>query len=566
MSSQEGGLPRHSNDTPSVGVDMAIKAILSMLPLHAEEGGRKEIVAECELIEVIATQGTSKDTIFALIYVVRRQFEAMALLDSVELQKGNWTFVSFPASLLGRAWLTTLATPGQALLPQDYWEQGEHRPDETKEEQRRLLRRMETERLRHNPQAQPIRTVHVAWALLRWGDKFLMHRREDKPRPGEKGYVMVGGRFNMNDLPPATQSRPDILRDVFNLDSTIVASQITSTLQRELTEETGMLMGKHYTFAPFGKPLPPYQEVNGPGNRHAYSAYKFHLFQVELTPAGETHLLAKIAGDERLTWFNAAEIAASQRADGAAAYVDALRQAWGENLERNLSSVPASVSLPKFAGESKMLDLPSAPGAAFQLGKPGKEKAVRSANVLIQDEWQLLMLLGWHTRGFHIELADAEVRLIGNGWIDAPGLVPLARNLLEKMPPDLFGLIEIRENRFVALRIAPEILFFSADLFRYQVQGSNSAGGVFQLNRLVLETPWGLLSADSYERDITGNTAATLRQLEKGDEPAGDWERTLRDQLGDGIKSVGLRRLWSTKGNATSLVEGLKRLFEVSSA
>lgn len=538
-----------------------------MLPLHAEEGGRREIVAECELVKIIATQGIPEDTIAALIYALRRQFEALALLDSVELQKGNWAFVSFPASLLGRAWLTTLVTPGQALLPQDYWEQGEHRPDETKEEQRALLHRMETERLRLNPQAQPIRTVHVAWALLRWGDKFLLHRREDKTRPGEKGYGMVGGRFNLNDLPPATQSRADILREVFKLDSEVVARHIIVTLQRELTEETRMLMGQHYTCEPFGQPLPPYKEVNGAGNRHAYSAYMFHLFQIKLTPAGETHLLAKVAGDERLTWFTAAEIAASQRADGAAAYVDALFHAWGENLEKNLSSVPVSASSPKFTGESMMLDLPGAPDATFQLGKPGKEKALPPARALTQEEWQLLMLLGWHTRGFRIELAaDAKVRLLGNGWMDAPVIVPLARGLLDKVQPVLPGLVEIREDCFVSLQATPQVVFWAADLFRYQVLGSNRDGGVFRLNRPPLETSWGRLSADSYERDINGKTVATLRALEKGDEPAGDWERTLRDQLGEGVKAVGLRRLWSTKGNATSLVEGLTKITAASSA
>lgn len=562
---KESRLPHDCNNIRNVA-DMAIKAVLSMLPMHAEEGGQREVVAECELVRIIAAQGIPEDTIATLIYALRRQFEALALLDSVDLQKGNWAFVSFPASLLGRAWLTTLATPGQALLPQDYWEQGEHRPDETKEEQRSLLHRIEAERLRLNPQAQPIRTVHVAWALLRWGDKFLLHRREDKARPGEKRYGMVGGRFNLNDLPPVTQSRADILREVFKLNSDVVARHIIVTLQRELTEETGMLIGKHYTCEPFGRPLPPYNDVNGAGNRHAYSAYMFHLFQIKLTPVGETHLLAKVAGDERLTWFTAAEIAASQRADGAAAYVDALHHAWGENLEKNLSSVSVSASLPRFKGESKMLDLPGAPDAAFQLGKPGKEKALPPARALTLQEWQLLMLLGWHTRGFRIELAtDAGVRLLDNGWMNAPGIVPLARRLLDKVQPVLPGLVEIREDCFVSLQATPEGLFWAADLFRYQAQGSNSAGGVFRLDRPQLETPWGRLSDGHYVRDINGNTVAMLRELEKGDEPAGDWERTLRDQLGEGVKAVGLRRLWSTKGNATSLVEGLKRRSEASS-
>lgn len=234
MSSQkEHRFPQHNNSCQNVA-DTAIKAVLSVLPLHAEEGGRREIVAECELVEILTVQGIPKDTASTLIYALRRQFEALSLLDLVELRKGHWTFVSFPASLLGRSWLTTLATPGQALLPPDYWEQGDHRPDDVREEQRALLHRIETERARLNGEAQPIRVVHVAWAFIRWGDKFLMHRREDKTRPGEKGYGMVGGRFNLSDLPPDIRSQADILQETFKLDSTVVAQHIPATLQREL--------------------------------------------------------------------------------------------------------------------------------------------------------------------------------------------------------------------------------------------------------------------------------------------------------------------------------------------
>lgn len=541
--------------------------VLAMLPLHAEEGRQRDSLPEAELVTALIAQGRStEETALSLVYTLRRQFEALSLLDPLELRRGKWAFVSFPASLLGRAWLTTLATPGQTLLPQDYWEQGEHRPDDVKEEQRALLHRIETERARLNPEAQPIRIVHVAWAFIRWGDKFLLHRREDKSRPGEKGYGMVGGRFNLSDLPPTIQSQADILQETFKLDSTVVAQHIATTLERELEEETGMLMDKHYSFEDFGKPLPTYKEVNGAGNRHAYSAYRFRLFQVKLTPMGETHLLAKVAGDERLTWFSAAEIAAPQRADGAAAYVDALHQAWGKDLGKNLATAPDSrVSQPVFTGESMMLDLPGTPDASFQLGKPGKEKPVRPIEALGKAEWQLLMLLGWHARDFQMRMnADAGVRLLGNGWIEAPGLVSLARSLHEKIQPVLPGLVEIREDRFVSMSVAPDALLFPADLFRYQIQGSNSTGGVFWFTRLELETPWGRLGKNVYERNINGNTLAVLRDLEKGDEPIGDWERSLREQLGGGVRGVGLRRLWSTKGNVTSLVEGLKRLSDTS--
>ncbi len=487
--------------------DAALKIALSMLPLHAEEGGRREVLSESELVKVLIEQDTSEETSKALVWTLRRQFEALALLDPIELRDGKWAFVSFPASLLGRSWLTTLTTSGQALLPAGYW--GQDAPERDKEEQRALLHRIEIGRVRLNSRADPIRVVHVAWAWIRIGDKFLMHRREDKARQGEKSYGLPGGRFNLDDLPFTVQSRTDILKEIFRLDSGIVAEHINATLERELKEETDLNPDTHYTYEALGKPLPPYKAVNGAGNRHAYSIYIFYLYQAKLTHAGETHLLAQSSKhSDRLKWFTAVEIAASQRTDGASAYVDALHQAWGKNLGKYLLTVPDSrESLPVYTGESMMLDLPGTSEAAFQLGKPGKEKAIRPVAALEEAEWQLLMLLGWHTRGYQIQMApDVDVRLLGNSWIEAPSIIRLARSLHEKTQPVVPGLLEIREDCYVSLRILPDILFLPVGLFRYQILGSNRAGGKLQLKRLDVITPWGSLIGDIFERDMNGNT------------------------------------------------------------
>jgi hypothetical protein len=57
---QENRLPQPSYHNPNVA-DTAMKAVLSKLPLHAEEDRRREIVAECELVSVVAAQGIPKD-------------------------------------------------------------------------------------------------------------------------------------------------------------------------------------------------------------------------------------------------------------------------------------------------------------------------------------------------------------------------------------------------------------------------------------------------------------------------------------------------------------------------
>lgn len=543
--------------------EAALQAALSMLPLHAEEGVRREALSEEALVQALVERKIPEATSAVLVYSLRRQFETLALLDPVELHKGNWAFVSFPAALLARSWLTTLATPGQSLLASDYWEQGDACPQYVKEEQRSLLHRLETDRVRLNQRPQTIRTVHVAWGLIRWGDKFLLHHREDKARLGEKNYGLPGGRFKLSDLPFDEQSRSDILREIQNPASAVVAQHMSATLIREVEEETGLVHGKHYTFAPLGQPLPPYEEVNGAGNRHAYSVYRFHLFLISLTPSGETRLLSRIAQDPiGLTWFSAPEIAAPQRGDGAAAYVDALRQAWDGNLEAHLSIVPSSIACPStFTGEPMMLDLPGSVGCSFHLGKPGKEKSIRLGKQMDDAEWHLLLFLGWLARDFRIDLNPGSlIRVLGNGWVDAgddPQLVNVARSLIGKIPVELQGLLEIREDRFISLRISSSCLFFPADKFQYKILGSNKDGGVLRLARLGVSTPWAELKSGLFERGITGNTVASLRQLEKGDEPEGDWERSLRDQLGSGVREIGLRRMWTTKGNQARLVEGL---------
>lgn len=539
-----------------------LNVVLSMLPLHAEEGRQRDSLLEVDLVSALIDQGgATEETALSMAYTLRRQFEALSLLDPLELRGGKWTFVSFPASLLGRSWLATLATPDQTLLPADYWEQGDGRPPGIKEEQRSLLHQVEVGRLKFNPQAETIRTVHVAWALIRLGKNFLLHHREDKKRPGEKSYVLPGGRFNQTDLPIYIQERRGILKEIFDPESEIVTQYIVRTLERELEEEAGLLRDNHYTCTPLNTPIPIYREVNGAGNRHAYSTYKFNLFQIKLTQSGETHLLDRVStSTDTLTWFSAADIAAPQRADGASAYVEALRQAWGSELEKRLLNLPDSSFSPlPYSDESCMLDLPGYPGKSFYSGKPGKEKPIALISPLDQQEWQLLILMGWHARGFPIYNTNG-IKLLANGWINVIDIIRLAKGLHEKIQQVIPNLIEIREDRYASLRISPDILFLPVELFCYRIVGSNKDGGEFRLERQEIQTPWGGLQAGYYEKTVTGKTTTILRELEKGEDPDGDWERNLREQFSEGVRGVGLRRLWSSKGNTSCLVDGLRRI------
>ena len=392
-----------------------LEIALEALPLHAEEGTQRESMLEATLVtRLAAAEGTTPETAALLAALLRRILQALALLDPVELSAGRWAFVSFPASLLGRSLFETLRTPGQSFLPADYWEEGDHRPLALKEEQRRLLQCLENERVLTNPVARPIRVVHVAWAVIRVQDRFLLCRREDIARPGEKTHVLPGGRLNVNDLPDDTRAEPDVLRQLLNPQAFSARNNLHATLVRELREELELLPGTHYTAEPL-QDLKPYRRVSGAGNRHVYTEYSFRLFAIRLTPAGDTRLLEQeLAGALRPTWFTADEIAAQQRANGDAAYVDALRAAWGSELRQQLLAFPQSIDVTPGLGAAEPLDLPASPTSGINFGKPGKER--RCPVSLGETAWHLLLLLGGHAKGWKI--SDAQgLAALGRGWM-----------------------------------------------------------------------------------------------------------------------------------------------------
>ncbi|KJA08764.1 hypothetical protein RP29_20230, partial [Acidovorax temperans] len=68
---------------------------------------------------------------------------------------------------------------------------------------------------------------------------------------------------------------------------------------------------------------------------------------------------------------------------------------------------------------------------------------------------------------------------------------------------------------------------------------------------------------DYIERTLNANAIRILRELERGDEPsvadgirAADWEKNLREQLLNELRSIGLRRLWTTRQGTSTLIEG----------
>ena len=544
-----------------------LEIALQSLPLHAEEGTQRESMLEADLVTSLATvEGSTPETAAMLAALLSRILQALALLDPVELSAGRWAFVSFPASLLGRSLLETLKTPGQSFFPADYWEEGDYRPLALKEEQRYMLQRIENERVLTNPAARPIRVVHVAWAVIRVQDSFLLCRREDIARPGEKTHVLPGGRLNVNDLPYDTRAEPDVLRQLLNPQASSSRDNLHATLARELREELQLLPNTHYTAEPL-QDLKPYCRVSGAGNRHVYTEYRFRLYSIKLTPAGDTRLLEQeLAGPLRPTWFSADEIVAPRRANGDSAYVDALHATWGNELRQQLLAFPESIDVVPGFGFATPLDLPALPTSGIYFGKSGKEK--RCPVSLSEMGHYLLLLLGGHAKGWKISDADGLV-MLGRGWIRLADerLLAVAIELQEALSKSFPGLLEIREAAYAHLNAHPDALLFAPEWFRYEIRGSASSGGHVTVRRVSVDTPLGRLEGDYIERTLNANAIRILRELERGDEPsvadgirAADWEKNLREQLLNELRSIGLRRLWTTRQGTSTLIEGIRRI------
>lgn len=213
------------------------RCLLSVLPLHAEEGGLKEHRPESTIVTAIVEAGNPPLAAQAIVSVIKRLLESMSLLEVNLLTKGQWAFVSFPASLVARSVLETLANNESYFFESTYWTQGMHRPSESVEDQRKLLQRLESQRVVSlDGKANTIRTVHVAWGVLRFGKSFLLHRREDKDRTNVAGFVLPGGRLEIGDLDVVNRTS-DSLRDLFRIDSRLAKTALKVTLGRELSEE-----------------------------------------------------------------------------------------------------------------------------------------------------------------------------------------------------------------------------------------------------------------------------------------------------------------------------------------
>ena len=271
-----------------------------------------------------------------------------------------------------------MAVPGQRFVAGDYW-RSKH--DDDIEEKRKLLISLENRRKELHPTGSPtpIRFVYVAWGIIRLGDRFLLHHREDRSRSEVKNYVFPGGRFRPLDL-PAEKWDAATLRHLHKSASRLAMGALEQTLHRELGEEL-KLSSEDWSATP-SVVLEPYRKIEGSKNAHELTEYLIALYAISLTPEGEARLLDQIDADqETLVWFGIEDLVdPSGRSNRKGAFIEALSAHFGgkEELKYFLQDVRSSSTTEyMFNSKESAVELPALPGTPVLIGGTGKEKNVR---------------------------------------------------------------------------------------------------------------------------------------------------------------------------------------------
>jgi len=506
-----------------------IQSLIPLLPRFAEEDGDFYSILRDELIETVCQQHEQDRSLSEnTIILIEALLNTLAVLDVDYLKRGEWCFVSFPAQLMALSVLTALSDNDSQLFAPNFWNtQGIS--NDKKDQQRDVLRALETARVKHHNQgqAQPIRYCYVAWSIIKLDHQVLFYQREDTQKRYDKSagdYGLIGGRANQNDVLNA--DKVEALKALQSPHSALIKDALPETLKRELREEAGLLFDTHYTFKPW-RTLKPYQQVQGTAPNHAFTEYYLDIFQVELTLEGYLYLLEKTKGDERLVWFSLDEIAKGETADGKIAYIKALFDDFDNDrtaLKTALQQLPDSFKsaylcqLPKYG-----LTLPIDHHKPLIAGVLGKEKPL---NLELSDyQLKLLLALAAHLRGFEFDVLPQTIKLHPLGWLEVKNDPSLQRELIQlaallKNADVDFGIENIRDS-FFRLSITPEIVHFDESLFSFVVKQSDldsiETKIPVSIHRDVFETAIGWVKSKTEAFKLTLEFVSRLRELAEKD-------------------------------------------------
>jgi 8-oxo-dGTP pyrophosphatase MutT (NUDIX family) len=531
---------------------ISLQHLPELLPLHVEEGNVREVISREEIVAALAERsGLSLVEARLCIELIESFFESASLLNQQSLAKGNWAFVSFPAYLMARSLAETLATPGQRIFDDSYWEQGAHRPEGEIEEQRRILRFLELQRSRGSAGIvpRPIRYVYVAWGFVKLGEKFLLHHREDRTRPEAGSYVFPGGRLNLSDL-PSTQRQPKVLAALFQTASPLAAESLPRTLEREFREELQLNAGLDYSYKPSFL-LPAFRQVEGARNNHALTEYCIQVFNIRLTPKGEASLYDLVCREpSRYSWFSPDDLARQALPDGRTTYIDALKSALGTEFQTRMESIPDSSSFePRFTGDTQLLTIPATPNRPLLLGKTGKEKPMHLN--MTPEQWGLLLTLAWHRKGLEFKADEQVATLLPGGWIrlNEPRQLDVARKFATILADAKLPVIEVIGDNYLRASVEMENLYFDDALYTYTLIREGDNDGQLQVTSQKITTPLGIVCAASLTIPIPRNTCRIIDAIRQGRDPesqpnifSGDLQRDLREKIDTYTRQIGLRK------------------------
>lgn len=519
-----------------------LETLYKKLPLHAEEGGEFTVLPLDDLFNSLNEQ--ENNNLRIIINIIQRLYLTVGILDEVYAQNNQWRFKSYPASLLGRSMLASLIDTKQSFFSSGFWlTQDAYSP--VLEEQRRILREVETRRSNFNAQsAKPVRFIHVAWALIIIDDQILLRHREDKGRPGLNNYVLVGGRMSQQDLRDVGIENPlSLLQSPDAFDN---QAAIEVALRREVKEET-RLEHDHYDFS-FCRDVGPYTIVEGAGANHALTEYRIRIFQINLSQNGYFHLLSNIVEDQSLTWFKLDEFSQRKTADGKMAFIDALVESFKSEKEwfgfvKSLNSSFHNEN--SYIGEP--VTIPAEAKGHFMKGKTGKEKSVEIT--LSDDDVGFIAALILIGRGQEpIEKVEG-VKILHGGWVNitAEPFNILVSQLSKKLALAGVPILEGVHESYFRVSAAPEQIFLNESVFQYQLKAEK-----LTIIRNEIITPIGVFSqAKSNALHLSTNLFKELNRLSKGNEPTRyapeDLTKIVRRDIKPECISIGLRSYLRTQ-------------------
>ena len=541
------------------GIDSTLQQIYDQLPLYAEEGGVSNIVNADSLVNELS--GSDEVNARLMVELVQRVFTLLGVLDTTILQHGIWRFVSFPASLLARSTLKSLADSDQSMFDSGFWNQQDSNSP-VSDQQRNILHQVESHRQQHHKNnAQPVRYVHVAWGLIVVDGKVLLRHREDKNRTDLNNYVLVGGRVSQNDLMKANADLKSdeairVLQSPLASDST---AAIEIALKREITEETELEAGSHYTYSPW-RTIKPYTAVEGGGANHALTEYRIHVYHIELSQEGIFALSKSCQNDSELSWFTLNELAQAKSADGKMAYIDALiedypaKSEWQAAVEDIKPSYTPSYPS---ALEASSITVPKSHNQPLLMGKTGKELRVECE--LDQTEHALLTSMCLHSKEPSCTSMNDSIELLPTGWIEIldAELATKVNNLALKLQNSNCAIIEGYNEKYYRIALPSNYIYLDNQFFSYQMVKTLDRKTEVLITREFIETDFVSLESSVISKELSNSLKIALSEMANGREIEEDNRATLEKNLrriAPVCQKIGLRRLVRSIGGNPKLV------------